>query len=895
MHIALFTDFHPGTVGGIQTSVAAQRRGLRRGGHRVTVFTAPGPESTEPDPDLVVLSGVPGLSVNGFATVLPTRANNRLIDTILTARGPVDLVHTHTTYGVAMAGIKAARRHGIPLAQTLHSRDDAFIEHTSPAPYATALALRTLHGIFVPHRGRMPANPESRAARHAWRTMTAQAQAADTVIVPSAYFARLLRSHGYVGPLHVVSNGVDDDLLDGVGPANDAAAIPVATAPGSSIGSSGERRDNEQPAEASGGPGHRLRVLWCARMSAEKRPLAAVEAVLRVPGCRLDVYGEGDQLEPARALVAARGAGGRVHFHGARPNPECLRAMREHDILLFPSWRAETQGMALLEAVAMGLPVVHCDPDLSESIPADGGICTPGLDPGDIAATLRELAANPDRLVSMRAKLAAEQGSVRQSKLTARITEIYAGLITGSPRHRMPRTLAEIPTAPGRLPLLGHSLRALGGNSLTFVRSLAATGPVVRVYLGPRPAYVLTTPDLVRQVGFGTAGDFHRDDLGDAVHEVIRGASNVLSGTPHDLRRRMIAPALRQRRLHDYATVAADLAGSWADALPTGRRVNLMDEAHRLVLDTLSSTLFTADFGASAKTEVRENVPWLLGQVVQRSALPAPVRRLRIMANRRFATKAAALRGEIGAVVTAYRTADHDFHDVLSALVRHRDPETGATLSDEEIIDELILMLAAGVGSTASILAWVWYEILRDPEIAGSVRAELRTVAGRGPVRPDHLDALPYLRQVILETLRHWGPWVSIQNASGPVTFDGLTLPGDATVVYSPYLIHHDPHYYPDPCTFDPDRWSPARIDQIDKKAILPFGVGTRHCPGNNFAMMTITLATAALFTRWTPVPHPTYRVRPSNGDFVPSPSRLPVTLHPVHSTAPGHPRSSSV
>ncbi|WP_280401152.1 cytochrome P450 [Nocardia carnea] len=852
MHIALFTDFHPGTVGGIQTSVAAQRRGLQRCGHRVTVFTAPGPESTEPDPGLVVLSGVRGISVNGYAMVLPTPANNRLIDSVFAARGPVDLVHTHTTYGVSGAGVKAARRHGVPLVQTLHSRDDAFLEHTSSAPYPAALAMRLLHGGFVGHRGRMPRNPESRAARHAWHTMTAQARAADAVIVPSAHFARRLRAHGYAGPLHVVSNGIDDELLDAAGAGLDGTAAPPDG----------------------------LRVLWCARLSAEKRPLPAIEAVLSVPGCRLDVYGDGELRESARDLVAARGATGRVRFHGARPQPECLRAMRDHDVLLFPSVGFDTQGMALLEAVAVGLPIVYCDPDLGESVPAGGGVCTSGPGPAAIAAALRELTEDPARLGEMRDHLAAAQVAVRQSELTSRALEIYTDLITGNPRRRMPRTLAEVPTAPGRLPLLGHSVRALG-DSLGFVRSLAASGPVVRVYLGPRPAYVLTTPDLIRQVGFGTAGEFHRDDLRAAVHEVLRGASNVLSGPPHEQRRRLIAPALRQRRLHDYAAVAAGLVTAWAAALPAGRPVDLMDEAHRLVLDTLSATLFTADFSAAAKTEVRENIPWLLGQVVQRAALPPAVRRLRPVANRRFAAKAAALRAEIGSVVTAYRATGHDFHDVLSALVRHRDPDTGATLDDDEIIDELILMLAAGVGSTASILAWVWYEILRDPRVAGSVRAELRTAVGSGPVGPDHLYALPYLRQVIQETLRYWGPWVSIQNASGPVTFDGLTLPGGSTVVYSPYLVHHDPRYYPDPGTFDPGRWSPARGEQVEKKAILPFGVGSRHCPGNNFAVRTITLATAALFTRWQPELRPGYRVRPSSGDFVPAPARLPVTLRP--------------
>ncbi|WP_256673620.1 glycosyltransferase, partial [Nocardia cyriacigeorgica] len=78
--------------------------------------------------------------------VLPTAANARLIDDAFAARGPVDVVHTHTTYGVAIAGMKAARRHRLPLVHTAQSRDDAFIEHTSPAPYPAALLMRALHG-----------------------------------------------------------------------------------------------------------------------------------------------------------------------------------------------------------------------------------------------------------------------------------------------------------------------------------------------------------------------------------------------------------------------------------------------------------------------------------------------------------------------------------------------------------------------------------------------------------------------------------------------------------------------------------------------------------------------------------------------------------------------------
>ncbi|WP_433726294.1 cytochrome P450 [Nocardia sp. CA-129566] len=437
-----------------------------------------------------------------------------------------------------------------------------------------------------------------------------------------------------------------------------------------------------------------------------------------------------------------------------------------------------------------------------------------------------------------------------------------------------------VPTAPGRIPLLGHSVVVLR-HGLDFVMSLAEIGPIVRIYLGPRPAYVLTSVDLIREVSLGEAGEFHREELREAIQDAVRDASNVLSGKPHELRRRMIAPALRQPRINAYAVVAADLANSWAAALPARQRLNLMDEAHRLVLDIISTTLFTAEFGANAKREVQQNIPWLLGQVVRRAALPRPIRRLRLFANRRFARKSARLRAEIGRVVAEYRRADRDFHDVLSALVRHTDPETGTRLSDAEIVDELILMLAAGVGSTASILGWVWHEIMRNPEIAAELRRELDDFVGTGPVQPAHVAALPYLHQVILEALRFWGPWVSTQTAGGQVTIGGTTLPDSSLIVFSPYLIHHDKHYYPAPEKFDPDRWFPSRIEEIDKKAILPFGVGARHCPGSSFALMTITLATAALFSRWEPTPDPAYRVKPANHDFVAAPSRLPAVLSP--------------
>lgn len=849
MHIAMFVDYHPASLGGVQTAVSALRRGLERAGHRVTLFVAPDPEAA-PDPDIVALHPLSIPAVNGFAVVAPTRRNAALIDAEFAARGPIDLVHTHTTYGVAIAGMKAARRQRIPLVHTAQSRDDAFIEHTSPAPYPTALALRLLHGRFVPHAHRMPHRAgESGAARHAWWTISGQAQAAYQVIAPTRHFADLLLAHGTTRPITVVSNGVDDALLDG-------------------------RADVERAAD---GP---LRLVWCGRLSGEKRLLESIEAVRRTDNCVLDVYGDGELRGAAVGRIVERRLGERIRLHGRVTQAECLDAMAAADALLFPSDGFDTQGMVLLEATAMGLPVVYCDAALAESVPA--GVRSADASVEALAETLGKLAADRSLLAGLRAASAGARDGVRQSRQIAAVSEVYraamAATTAGTPQ-AVPRTLADIPTAPGRVPVLGHGLRALS-DAPGFVGSLPALGPIVRVHFGRQTGYVLTTPDLLREVNLSDA-EFEREDLREAIADIAGGAVNVLRGPEHRLRRRMISPALRQSRLAEYAEAAADIANAWAARLPAGTRVDLIDEAHGLVLDTVSATLFTAEFGDAARREIRDNVPWLLSQVIVRTALPPQLRRLRVVANYRWRSKSAHLRAAVGAVVSEYRRRDQDFNDVVSALIRHTDAETGERLSDEHIIDEAILMLAGGVGSMASLTGWLWHEVSLRPAIAEKLYAELDSVVGSGDVRPAHLTAMPYLKQVVSETIRFWGPWISAANASADLPIGEVTIPAGSAIMFSPYLVQHDPRWFAHPETFDPERWSAENAADTAKKAMISFGVGRRRCLGDHFAMLEIALASAALLSRWRITPAPNHRVRASNRDFVLSPNALPATLEP--------------
>jgi len=136
MHVALFTDLHPATFGGAQISVDTQRRALEQLGHQVTVFTAPFAKTPDPDPCIVELKPVPVIArlaqilskYDDYVLVWPSKTNRALIDEAFAARGPIDIVHTQGDLGVAIAGMEAARRHGIPVVQTKHTRYDAYFE-----------------------------------------------------------------------------------------------------------------------------------------------------------------------------------------------------------------------------------------------------------------------------------------------------------------------------------------------------------------------------------------------------------------------------------------------------------------------------------------------------------------------------------------------------------------------------------------------------------------------------------------------------------------------------------------------------------------------------------------------------------------------------------------------
>ena len=163
----------------------------------------------------------------------------------------------------------------------------------------------------------------------------------------------------------------------------------------------------------------------------------------------------------------------------------------------------------------------------------------------------------------------------------------------------------EAPTAPGRLPLLGHTVAMLR-QRFAFTADLRSHGPVVRVHLGRSPLRFVTTAELAHQVLTGETDEF---DKGILVGKLRRAFGNGLVSTDGDIyrrQRRMVQPAFHRRPHTRYSealtALAADLANSWRDGqmpIPANRRFDrAVARVHRVVDDVLGGRAATVPLRA---------------------------------------------------------------------------------------------------------------------------------------------------------------------------------------------------------------------------------------------------------------------------------------------------------
>ena len=186
---------------------------------------------------------------------------------------------------------------------------------------------------------------------------------------------------------------------------------------------------------------------------------------------------------------------------------------------------------------------------------------------------------------------------------------------------------------------------------------------------------------------------------------------------------------------------------------------------------------------------------------------------------------------------------------LLDLLLDAEDPKTGRRMTDAELRDNLITFLIAGHETTALTLSWALYLLALDPETQKRAAKEARAVLGDRAATAEDVAKLPFVQQVLYETLRLYPPIpVHLRTAAADDEVCGHAVKKGDVMIVPFYALHRNNRLWKQPRKFIPDRF--ADMGEIDRFAYVPFSVGPRVCIGADFAMQEATIILATLLAR---------------------------------------------
>ena len=394
LRIAISTESYLPYLSGVTVSVETLARGLTSLGHAVLLLApraadgeSPPASGGGPDPEYAWLPSYEprGLVPSGYRMPLPFP----WVIAAAVHRFQPDVVHAQSPFVSGLMSLGAARRGGVPLVLTHHTRFGDYRHYLGPLARPAASVLEAYLQRF-------------RASCTA-------------VVAPSEAIAGEIRAAHAGRPrpiVRAIATGVDVRAIQALAPLD--------------------------PRPAGGWPTDAIVAVTLGRLALEKNVRLLFEAFAiaarRIPELRLLVIGSGPAEPELRRRAQAADLRGRVAFTGLLPRPDALARLRCCDLFVFAS-RTETQGLVLAEATACGLPTVALHgPAVGETVRdgLDGVLVTAtgsARDGPALGEAIAELALDRERRRAMAGAATEDASRLDVSVSLARMVELYGEVL----------------------------------------------------------------------------------------------------------------------------------------------------------------------------------------------------------------------------------------------------------------------------------------------------------------------------------------------------------------------------------------------------------------------------------------------------------------------------------
>ena len=375
-------------------------------------------------------------------------------------------------------------------------------------------------------------------------------------------------------------------------------------------------------------------------------------------------------------------------------------------------------------------------------------------------------------------------------------------------------------------------------NPLEYMEDCAKRyGDMFTLRIGPvfTPQVFVSNPQGIKEI-FGTNPKYLDSGEPAGTKSPLLGQQSLLAleGQRHKRQRKLLMPPFHGERMRDYGELIQEISEQVTSQWKIGKPFSVLPSMQAISFKVMLKAVFGLEEG-DRYDRLQERLLALLNPkipLLEVLLFLFPVLRTNLgfwSPGGQFVRRRQQIDELIYAEIRDRREKpDPSRTDILSLMMAARD-EAGQPMTDEELRDELITLLAAGHETTATSLAWALYWIHNKQQVREKLIEELQTL-GENP-DPNAIVGLPYLNAVCQETLRLYPVVMLALNrlVKSPLEIMGQEFEPNVLLIPCIYLTHHREDLYPESKQFKPERFLEREFASYE---YLPFGGGEPSLSG---------------------------------------------------------------
>ncbi|CAI9116703.1 OLC1v1017928C1 [Oldenlandia corymbosa var. corymbosa] len=385
----------------------------------------------------------------------------------------------------------------------------------------------------------------------------------------------------------------------------------------------------------------------------------------------------------------------------------------------------------------------------------------------------------------------------------------------------------------------------------------ALYGKTMLFWHGSTPRLALSDPEMLKEVYLNKSGRVVKVKLPPLAEQLFGKGLIDLHGEKWSVHRKVANPAFVMDRVKSWIPEVVDsvqkVLKKWEDGLRGVNEVevDVLKEFHFLSAEILSKTAFGSNFEEGKHIfELQDQQAELTLQALRSVYIPG-ARFLPTRDNRKRWNVEKETRRLIRTLIDRDQNGGGNTKCLLSFLLR-------GGLPVEEVIDECQTFYFAGKEAVAIFLSWTLMLLALYPEWQSKAREEILQVCKKDELpNADTMNDLKIVSLILNESLRLYNPIPALfRQASKDMKVGNLDVPAGTQFYLPASAVHHDTEIWgPDANEFNPQRFSEPRKHLA---SYFPFGLGSRICIGQNFAIMEGKIILAMILQKFT------FRLSPS-------------------------------